>query len=83
MRVKLFWKNQPGSPFGLFKGLSFKNAQDLENEINDWLQQNPKIKVSDIKQSASGGSFAASLWLVSVWYEEAAEPGAALDRGGS
>jgi hypothetical protein len=29
--------------------------------------------VVDIKQSASGGSFADSLWLISVWYEEAAE----------
>ena len=72
MHVKLFWKNRPGSSnAGLF-GLSFRNAQDLENEINAWLQQNPKIKVIDIKQSASGGSFAPSLWLISVWYEEGA-----------
>lgn len=73
MHVKLFWKNQPGSPnAGLFKGLSFGNAQDLENEINAWLQQKPNIKVVDIKQSASGGSLAPSLWLISVWYEEGA-----------
>jgi hypothetical protein len=73
MRAKLFWKNQPGRPSaGLFRGLSFKNARDLENEINAWLQQTPKIKVIDIKQSASGGSFAESLWLISVWYEESA-----------
>jgi len=73
MHVKLFWKNQPGRPSaGLFKGLSFKNAQDLESEINAWLQQNPSIKVVDIKQAASGGSFAESLWLISVWYEDGA-----------
>ena len=56
----------------MFKGLSFKNAQDLESEINAWLQQNPSIKVVDIKQAASGGSFAESLWLISVWYEDGA-----------
>ena len=33
------------------------------------MQQNPNIKIVDIKQSASGGSFAASLWFISVWYE--------------
>ena len=71
MRVKLFWKNCPGSPSaGLFKGLSFKNAQNLEDELNAWLQQNPKIKIVDIKQTASGGSLAPSLWLISVWYED-------------
>ena len=71
MRVKLFWKNCPGMPSaGLFKGLTFKNAQDLETEINAWLQQNPNFKIVDIKQTGSGGSFAQSLWFISVWYEE-------------
>jgi hypothetical protein len=72
MRVKLFWKNEPMKPgSGLFgSGLSAKNARDLEDEINGWLQQNPNIKIADIRQSASGGSFAGSLWLISVWYEE-------------
>ena len=73
MRVKLFWKNQPGRPgAGLFKGQSFGNAEELESEINAWLQQNPKTKIADIRQSASGGSFAESLWLISIWYEESA-----------
>jgi len=72
MRVKLFWKNEPMKPgSGLFgSGLSAKNARDLEDEINGWLRQNPNIRIADIKQSASGGSFAGSLWLISVWYEE-------------
>jgi hypothetical protein len=70
MRVKLFWKNCPGRPGSVFKGLSFGNAQALEDEINAWLTEHPHIKVVEIKQSASGGSYAESLWLVSVWYEE-------------
>jgi hypothetical protein len=80
MRVKLFWKNQPGQPSaGLFKGLSFREAENLEREINAWLQQNPRVKIVDIKQSASGGSYAGSLWLISLWYEEAAETAVAVD----
>ena len=75
MRVKMFWKNRPEVPLnpndGVDKIFSFRNAQDLEDEINAWLSQNPKIKVVDIKQSASG-DIGMSLWLVSVWYEEAA-----------
>ena len=73
MRVKLFWKNDPrGLNPRRLNGLSIGNAQDLEDEINAWLSQSPKVKVVDIKQSASGGSFGPSLWLISVWYEEAA-----------
>ncbi len=68
MRVKLFWKNRPDLPVD--KGLSFKNAQDLEDEMNVWLSQNSKIKVVDVKQSASG-DLGLSLWLISIWYEEA------------
>lgn len=77
MRVKLFWKNAPLNNFLWSKGKGWfvfndsRNAQGLEVEINAWLQQNPKIKVVDVKQSASGGSFASSLWLISVWYDEA------------
>ena len=56
----------------MFKGQSFGNAEELESEINAWLQQNPKTKIADIRQSASGGSFAESLWLISIWYEESA-----------
>ena len=66
-------KNQPGWPHdGCREDLSFRKSQDMEDEINAWLSQNPKIKVVDIKQSASGGSYMPTLWLISVWYEEAA-----------
>ncbi len=72
MRVKLFWKNEPMKPATWFlgSGRTGQNARNFEAEINAWLQQNPGIRVVDIKQSASGGSFADSLWLISVWYQE-------------
>ena len=73
--VKDWWfgKNQPGSfNHGWREDLSFRKLQDLEDEMNAWLSQNPKIKVVDIKQSSSGGSYRPTLWLISVWYEEAA-----------
>jgi hypothetical protein len=62
-------------------GRSGRNAQDFQAEINAWLEQHPGITVVGIKQSASGGSFADSLWLISVWYEETANPATAPDRG--
>jgi hypothetical protein len=70
-RVKLFWKNKPMKP-GAFLGFSptGKNAPDFEAEMNGWLQGNHRIKIVDIKRSASGGSFAGSLWLILVSYEE-------------
>jgi hypothetical protein len=74
MRVKLFWKNDPLKQFlwAKEKGWFFRESpQALEEEINVWLAENPRIKVIEIEQSASGGSFASSLWLISVWYEEA------------
>lgn len=70
MRVKLFWKHHPWKPTaGFNKGPTFKNAQDLEDEINTWLQLKPNIKVVEIKHSASDGNLAGVLWLISVWYE--------------
>jgi hypothetical protein len=65
MKVKLFWKNSP-------VGRGDKNARALEEEINAWLSENPRIKIVDIKQSSSGGSLGGSLWFVSVWYEDGA-----------
>jgi len=68
MKVKLFWKSSP-------VGIGNKNAGALEDEINAWLSEHPRIKIVDVRQSSSGGSFGPSLWFVSVWYEEvAAEP---------
>jgi hypothetical protein len=52
--------------------ISETNALAFENEINGWLNSNPGVKIVDIKQTASGGSYAMPLWLISVWYEESA-----------
>ena len=68
MKVKLFWKNKPLGG-GLFSSAA-KNARALEDQINAWLSENPRIRIVDIKQSSSGGSFAPDLWFISVWYEE-------------
>ena len=65
MKVKLFWKQYSVQ-------IVTKNARDLEDEINAWLSENPRIKIIDIKQSSGGGSFFWGLWFVSVWYEESA-----------
>ncbi len=71
MQVKLFWKKNPGvGPYGK----SNENGIAMESEINAWLRENPNIKVVDIKQSASGGSWGPMLWSVSIWYEESIAP---------
>ena len=72
MRVKLFWKNGPLRGCGVFGDFATAgdNALDLESQINAWLSENRGVKIVDIKQSSSGGSFGDSLWFVSVWYEE-------------
>jgi hypothetical protein len=63
MKVKLFWMINP-------VGFGDKNAHALEGQINAWLSENPRIRIVEIKQSSSGGSFSGPLWFVSVWYEE-------------
>jgi hypothetical protein len=74
MKVKLFWKKNPvkfgrfGPPFG-----SNDNTGPLEDEINAWLKEHPHIKITDIRQSATGGSWGPMLWSISVWYEEVGE----------
>ena len=68
MKVKLFLKTSQ-------LGIGNKHAGAFEEEINAWLSEHPRIKIVDVRQSSSGGSFGPSLWFVSVWYEEvAAEP---------
>ena len=75
MRVKLFWKNDPLGPRCGKWGQrnSEGNATELESQVNSWLAEHPGIRVVDIRQSTSGGSFAGPLWLLSVWYEEPSE----------
>ena len=59
MKMKLFGKE--GS----------KKIFELEEGVNTWLEQNPKIKIIDIRQSASGGSLHDTKLYISVWYENA------------
>ena len=72
MKVKLFWKKNPVKFGSLAQQLfGFKdNTNPLEDEINAWLREHPHIKIADIKQSATGGSWGPMLWSISVWYEE-------------
>ena len=63
MKVKLFSKD---NPFGK-KG---KNQLDFENEINEWLEKNPSVRVISTNQSTSWGSLDHHKWFISVWYEE-------------
>jgi hypothetical protein len=43
----------------------------LENEINRWLQENPGLKIVDIKQSTGGSSFWSGAHIfISIWYEK-------------
>ena len=63
MKVKLFSVSEPTARKG-------KKQRDFEAEINQWLAQNPAIDIIRIKQSASGGSFAPTIWLISIWYQQ-------------
>jgi hypothetical protein len=65
MRVKMF-----GS-IGLTGYFKPRHHHELEDEVNSWLEQNPTIKVIDIKQSASGGSFARPQFFITIVYEPA------------
>ena len=46
-----------------------RNLQLFEDEINAWLKEQPEIQVIRVEQSASGGSFGPSLWMISIWYD--------------
>ena len=73
MKVKLFWKKNPVRPaFGPLVSFfaSRDNTISLEDEINAWLREHPHIKIADIRQSATGGSWGPMVWSISVWYEE-------------
>lgn len=63
MKMKLFYLNNPIDK----KGAA---AIEFEAEINNWLEEHPKAFIKRIEQSASGGSFSGSLWLITIWYEE-------------
>ncbi|MFO8009722.1 MAG: hypothetical protein R6U89_02810 [Dehalococcoidia bacterium] len=71
MKFKLFIKANPLARKG-------ENQSALEKEVNQWLEENPGIKIVDIRQSASGGGGGAgsvyaigSAIYISIWYEPA------------
>ena len=64
MKVKLFGRINTSK-----KGL---NVLELENDINTWLEENPNIKIIDIKQSSNGGSMQNTKLIFSIWYEQSA-----------
>ena len=63
MCVKMFSMNNPMGKRG-------KNQQNIGDQINDWLSQNKGVEIVMVEQSASGGSFGAYLWMISVWYSK-------------
>jgi hypothetical protein len=72
MRVKLFSQHHPcGNEL---------NLGGMEDAINAWLAQNSRVRIVDVKQSATGGSLAPSLWLLSVWYEDPASPAECVEH---
>jgi hypothetical protein len=63
MKVKFF------SRIGLMWSYKTEDHQGLEDEVNAWLEQNRDVKIIDIRQSASGGSWARPQFFVTVIYE--------------
>jgi hypothetical protein len=63
MKVKFF------SRTGYIGSYKTNQHQELEDEVNAWLEQNPDVKIIDIKQSASGGSWARPQFFVTIVYE--------------
>ena len=64
MKVKVF-----SSKGGFLHKFSRLTSQ-IEQDINHWLENNPKINITNIKQSSCGGSFDVEKHFISVWYEE-------------
>ena len=69
MQVKIF------SCMSLYKQRFFNKVQAhagpvLEDQINQWLSHNKGVEIVRVEQSGCGGSFAASLWMISIWYNE-------------
>ena len=67
LKVKFFGSMNPLKTSFSGKQLFF---DAIEQEINTWLMTRPSIEIVEIKQSASGGSFATAKLLVSVWYRD-------------
>ena len=64
MQIKIF------SRCGGYFTKSSKESSQLEQDVNTWLESNPKIKILDIKQSSCGGSLEPAKHIISIWYEK-------------
>ena len=67
MKVKVF--KTTGKQYRIF-GSTSRIISQFEQDINHWLENNPKINITNIKQSSCGGSFDSAKHLISIWYEE-------------
>lgn len=47
----------------------FRNSDDFTGDINNWLENNPNIKIEKIIQTESKSKWGPSL-TVSIWYRE-------------
>ena len=65
MKVKVF--SAKGNQFQFNKPTL---TSQIEQDINHWLENNPKINITNIKQSSCGGSLDVEKLFISVWYEE-------------
>jgi hypothetical protein len=68
VRVKFFIKDK--SPFVFWGRFQSK----LEEEVNNWLADNPGIRIVQVTQSSNGGSLDSSKFFMSIWYEEGGYP---------
>ena len=64
MKVKVF-----SSKGNYLRKLSRLTSQ-IEQDINHWLENNPKINITNIKQSSWQVVFDVEKHFISVWYEE-------------
>ena len=64
MKVKVF------SSKGRFLHKLSRLTSQIEQDINHWLENNPKINITNIKQSSWQVVFDVEKHFISVWYEE-------------
>ncbi|HET7267228.1 MAG TPA: hypothetical protein VFJ15_03905 [Oleiagrimonas sp.] len=63
MKVKIFFCKDGYLSKGKF-------ANQIEDGVNEWLAQNPGVKVVDMRQSLAGGSAEPPCVVISLWYED-------------
>jgi hypothetical protein len=70
MEVKIFTKIlKPKINKSFWSSSTSPSDNGLEAEVNLWLASKPNVEIKNIKQSQSGGSFAPSTIVISIWYQ--------------